>query len=259
MCSVGVLTRSRTRTQAASTSKPAASNSPTSRAGARVAVATQSSEAAKAQLALVQAQIDNIDLLLSRSEVKAPFAGEITARNAQIGTIATAAGQPMFTLIRDGELELRADVAEADLVRLAPGQGATLSLVGNPARLAGTVRLVEPAIDTATRLGRARITIDDDAAVRSGMYAEAAILVTEREALALPVTAIGATAGKSTVMLIRDGVAHVQPVTTGIRDNGWVEITEGLAAGDTVVTKAGAFVRDGDHINPVPAAAATTN
>ncbi len=43
---------------------------------------------------------------------------------------------------------------------------------------------------------------------------------------------------------------------TGIRDGGFVEIVEGLAVGDTVVAKAGAFVRDGDRINPVAASAA---
>ena len=42
-----------------------------------------------------------------------------------------------------------------------------------------------------------------------------------------------------------------------IRDGGWVEILSGISAGDLVVTKAGAFVRDGDRINPVPAAPAT--
>jgi len=46
-------------------------------------------------------------------------------------------------------------------------------------------------------------------------------------------------------------------VTTGIRQGSWVEIVAGLANGDTVVTKAGAFVRNGDKINPVPAAAET--
>ena len=44
---------------------------------------------------------------------------------------------------------------------------------------------------------------------------------------------------------------------TGIRDGGWVEILSGLAAGDLIVAKAGAFVRDGDRINPVPAPAET--
>ncbi len=243
-------------TQAAVDQSQAAATS----ANAQVSVATQALEAARAQLALVQAQVQNVDLQLSRAEVKAPVAGEITARNAQIGAIASAAGQPMFTMIRDGALELRADVAEADLTRLAAGQTATLTLVGQSEKLQGSVRLVEPSIDETTRLGRARIALPDTNAIRSGMFAEAAILVTERNSLAVPVTAIGITDGTSTVLRVVDGVAQLQPVTTGIRDAGWVEIIQGLAAGDSVVTKAGAFVRSGDHINPVPSAAdAVTN
>jgi HlyD family secretion protein len=46
-------------------------------------------------------------------------------------------------------------------------------------------------------------------------------------------------------------------VKTGIRDDGFVEIVEGLTPGDTVVTKAGAFVRNGDRINPIPAETGT--
>ena len=223
-------------------------------ATARVTVATQSLEAARAQLALVQAQLANIELQLSRTDVKAPVAGEITRRNAVIGSIASGASQPMFTLIRDGALELSGDVAEIDLIRLAPGQTVTMVAVGTPDRLTGTVRLVEPTIDTTTRLGRARITIDDPANVRAGMFMDAEILVVERETLAVPVTAVGANASGSTVMKIVDGSVTRTSVKTGIRDGGWIEIIEGLSPGDTVVTKAGAFVRDGDKINPVPAA-----
>lgn len=229
-------------------------------ANARVAVATQSLEAARAQLALVDAQVANIDLQLARTEVTAPFAGEITARNAQLGAIASAAGQPMFSLIRDSALELRADIAESDLARLAVGQTATLMLVGQPEPLHGSIRLVEPAIDTATRLGRVRIGIADSALVRSGMFVEAAILVRAADVTAVPVTAVGAAAGEATVMLVESGKVQRRVVKTGIREGGWVEITEGLSPGQTIVTKAGAFVRDGEMINPIPAApAAATN
>lgn len=223
-------------------------------ATARVTVATQSLAAARAQLELVQAQLANVDLQLSRTDVKAPVAGEITHRNAVVGAIASAAGQPMFTMIRDGALELSADVAEIDLTRLAPGQTVSMVAVGSPDRLTGTVRLVEPTIDTATRLGRARITIDTPEGVRAGMFMDAEILVTERETLAVPVTAVGSSSEGTTVMTVADGTVSRTPVRTGIRDGGWVEIVEGLEAGATVVTKAGAFVRDGDRINPVPAA-----
>jgi HlyD family secretion protein len=90
-----------------------------------------------------------------------------------------------------------------------------------------------------------------------GMFMEAEIQVAERETVAVPVTAVGSGDGQTTVMRVVDGVVSRVPVTLGIRDGGMVEIVEGISAGDLVVTKAAAFVRDGDRINPVPAAAGT--
>ena len=241
-----------TASQAAADQAAAAAISAT----ARVAVATQSLAAAEAQLTLVEAQIATVDLQLSRTRVIAPVAGVVVERNAQLGGVASAAGPAMFVLIRDGALELRADVAEPDLLRLAVGQRAQLVAVGTDAALTGTVRLVEPAIDTATRMGRARISIDAPDQLRAGMFVDASILVAERAGLAVPVTALGSSAAGTTVMRVRAGLVERVTVVTGIRDAGMIEIVSGLAIGDLVVTKAAAFVRDGDHINPVPAAAA---
>jgi HlyD family secretion protein len=221
-------------------------------ASARVTAATQTLEAARAQLELAEAQMANIDLQVERADVKAPVAGEIIARNAVIGAVATAQGEPMFQMIKDGALELTVELAEVDLPRLAAGQTVSMRSVGLTEPLTGAVRLVEPTIDTATRLGRARISIDGDDAVRSGMFMDAEILIAERDALAVPVTAIGRSAEGSTVMKVSDGVVSRVSVKTGIRDGGWIEVLEGISPGDTIVAKAGAFVRDGDRINPVP-------
>ena len=84
--------------------------------------------------------------------------------------------------------------------------------------------------------------------------AAAEIIAAERDTLAVPVTAIGSTPAGSMVMRVKDGVVERVSVRTGIRDGGLVEITQDLAPGDRVVTKAGGFVRDGDRINPIPAA-----
>lgn len=221
-------------------------------ANARVMVATQTLEAARAQVALVEAQLENVELQLARTNVVAPVAGEIVQRNAQVGAIASAAGTAMFSMIRDGALELRADVAERDLLRLKPGQGVRMTTVGGTAPLTGTVRLVEPSIDTETRLGRARISIDSPDAVRVGMFVDAEILLAERETLVVPVTAVGSGPEGDSVMRVTEGEVARVPVTTGIRDAGFVEITGGLARGDLVVTRSAAFVRDGDRVNPVP-------
>jgi len=219
-------------------------------AEARVLAATEAKASAEAQVGLIDAQIANVDLNLGRTGIAAPVAGVIVARSAQVGAIASAAGGPMFTIIRDGALELHADVTETDLMRLAPGQPVTLRALGQPLPVTGTVRLVEPTVDSATRLGRVRIAVDDSTLVRDGMFAEAEIKVDERTVLAAPITAVAAD---STVLRVTDGQVARVPVRTGIRDGALVEIRDGLAEGDLLVARAGAFVRAGDRINPVPA------
>ena len=239
-----------TASQAAADQAIAAATSAT----AQVNVATQALTAAQAQLALVDAQVADIELKLARTQIKAPVAGRIVARNAEVGAIATAAGQPMFTLIRDGLLELRADVAEEDLLRLQPGLAVTMRVVGLPEPQTGTVRLVEPEVDAVTRLGRVRITLDKPEAVRAGLFAEAEIVAASREVLSVPVTSVAAGEGVSTALRVTsEGVVESVEVTTGIRDGGMVEIVSGLAAGDMIIARAGAFVRPGDRINPVAA------
>jgi HlyD family secretion protein len=220
-------------------------------ANARIAVATQGLEAARAQLALAEARLETVELHLGRTEVRALVSGKIVARNAKLGAIATAAGLPMFVITRDSALELRADISESDVLRLAPGQTATLRAVGMVTALAGTVRLVEPTIDTMTRLGQARISVEDADALRPGMFAEADIIVDDHDGLAVPITALGSSADGNTVMRVTDGLVERVVVTTGIRDGGMIEITSGLSAGDQVVTKAAAFVRPGDRVTPV--------
>ncbi|MDP3379493.1 MAG: efflux RND transporter periplasmic adaptor subunit, partial [Brevundimonas sp.] len=56
-----------------------------------------------------------------------------------------------------------------------------------------------------------------------------------------------------TALKVSGDTARKVAVQTGIRDAGWIEILSGLAPGDQIVAKAGAFVRDGDRITPVPA------
>jgi HlyD family secretion protein len=221
-------------------------------AKARVTVAEQGMEAAKAQVAVVDAQIADVDLNLGRTAVKAPVAGRIVQRNAQVGAIGSAAGGPMFVIDRDGLLELRADVAEQDVLRLAVGQDVTIRAVGVAQPLTGKVRLIEPQVDATSRLGRVRIALDDGSAVVSGLFADATVLVAARTGLAVPGSALATADGADAVLVVgADGRATRKAVTTGIRDAGWIEITEGLADGDRVVAKAGAFVRDGDMIRPV--------
>lgn len=224
---------------------------------ARTTAAAQARTAAEAQLRLVEAQIADVELQLRRTAITAPVAGRVTGRDARIGAIA-AGGAPLFAIMRDGALELRADVAEQDVLALAPGQRATLRVAGRAEPIAGEIRLVEPTVDADTRLGRVRIGIDAPGTVRAGMFAEAEIEARTADALAAPVSALRRVEGGAEVYRVRDGVVEIVPVVAGIRDGALVEVVSGLSRGDLVVAKSGAFVRDGDRINPVPARAGGT-
>ncbi|MCK3776774.1 efflux RND transporter periplasmic adaptor subunit [Ensifer sesbaniae] len=226
---------------------------------ARVLSAEQAVAVANADIKVAEAQIDDIDLRLARTEVKAPVAGVISAKNAKVGAIATGNSEPLFAMIRDGAIEMKADVAEADIIKLAVGQPATVTLAGGNTKVEGTIRLIAPTVDPVSRLGTVFISLTATEKARAGMYASALITAEQKQAVVLPQTAVTNENGRTIVRKVENGVIRILPVKTGISDGKFIEVLEGLKAGEEVVARAGAYVRDGDHINPVKSAASATN
>lgn len=220
-------------------------------ATARVNSADQAILANKADVNVVDAQIADIDLKLARTAVKSPVDGVISARTAKIGAIAAGSGNPLFSIIRDNAIELKADVPEGDVLKLKAGQVVHISLAGTATKVDGKVRLVDPVIDATTRLGAVKIAVDDPALARIGMYASAEIIVSERKVLALPLAAVTTEADGVYVRKVENGRVKMTKVETGVQDGDFIEISAGLGAKDVVVEKAGAYVRDGDRITPV--------
>jgi HlyD family secretion protein len=222
-------------------------------ASARVNSAKQAIFANKADVKVIDAQIDDIDLKLARTDVKAPVGGVVSVRNARIGLIAMmGASNPLFTIIRDNAIELKADVPEGDILKLKPGQVVHISVAGTSTKVDGKVRIIDPVIDATTRLGSIKIVVDDPAVARIGMYASAEIIISERKVLSLPLTAVTAEKDGMYTRRIIDDRVKMTKVETGVQDGDFVEISKGLNAKDVVVEKAGAYVRDGDKITPVP-------
>lgn len=91
------------------------------------------------------------------------------------------------------------------------------------------------------------------------MYASAVIVAEQKETVVLPQTAVTSEDGKSIVRKVEDGVVRLVPVETGIQDGQFIEILSGIRPGEQAVAKAGAYVRDGDRINPVESAEPATN
>jgi HlyD family secretion protein len=226
-------------------------------AQARLNAATQAVAVGESDIEVVEAQIKDVDLKLARTGIKTPVDGVVSAKNAKIGAIASGAGEPLFTVIKDGAIELVADLSETDIQKVKVGQRANVTIAGSRAPIEGKIRLVSPTVDPTTRLGTVHIIVDGHSGARAGMYASAEIIVSEADALALPLSAVTSGRSGSTARRVEDNVVKQVKIQTGIQDGGFVEIVSGLQAGDKVVAKAGAFVRDGDRIAPVTADAAS--
>lgn len=221
-------------------------------AQARSNAAEQTLAIAQAELALARAQGREIEVRLARTEIKAPAAGIVSKRNARIGALAAmASSEPLFRLIADGAVELQAEVAEVELPNLKIGQPVLVTPAGASEPLKGTVRLISPEVDRASRLGRVRVALDGNPLVAIGSFARGVVETGRKTAVTLPLSAITYTRAGATVQSVKDGRIATKQVVLGHAGDGRVEIASGLSEGETVVTRAGTFVRDGDAITPI--------
>ncbi len=180
--------------------------------------------------------------------VRAPRAGLVIERNVRLGDLAGAGTTPWYRIAQGAQVELAADVGEDALGKLRPGSTAQVTLADG-AVAPGVVRLVSPAIDPATKLGRVRIALPVRPDVRAGGFAKASFTGFTRSALAVPETAVRYDANGASVMAVGpdERVSRVA-VTTGQRGGGYVELLTGPPAGSRVVEKAAAMLVPGDYV-----------
>jgi len=185
--------------------------------------------------------------------VQAPTAGLVTARAAVVGTMASARAEPLFRIAAKGEMELLAETTVKSLASIAPDQPAKIGIIG-VGELSGKVRMASKAISPTTQLGQVRVVVGSDPRLRVGAFGRASIELGRRCGPAIPLSAVLYSQGGAVVQVVRDGSVETRRVTVGLLAKGQAEIREGLAEGDVVVVRAGAFVRDGDRIRSITAA-----
>ncbi len=222
----------------------------------RLASAKNGLTIADADLALAQAQRDDLLLRVARTEIRAPVDGIVSRKAARVGATAAVAGEPLFHLIAHGRIELEADVTQSALGQLQPGQPATITIDGGSA-VAGHVRAVYPEVDRTSRLGKVRIKLDANAGLHSGAFARGMVEVARRTGSAVPVSALLYGSDDTVAVLaVKDGRVDERKVETGLSAAGFIEIMTGVAAGDVIVARAGPFLRTGDAVRvadaPIP-------
>jgi RND family efflux transporter MFP subunit len=167
-----------------------------------------------------------------------------------------AGGEALFRLSKDGETELRGQVAEQDLPLLKVGQPVDVKLTGTSKVYQGRIRLLGAVIDPATRLGTVKVSLTPDPNLRPGAFARAEVTVSNAERAVLPQTAVLNDDKGSYVLIVNaQGKIERRSIRVTGMVAGGVTIADGIDPKDQIVTTAGAFLQEGETVKPVLIAA----
>ncbi len=201
------------------------------------------------QMALAGAARANADLArasIGDRVIRAPFAGWVSLRTVSPGAIVTA-GTAIATVSDISRIKLDFTIPETRLSAIRAGQAIRAVSAAWPDRpFTGTVATIDPVIDPVTRAVRVRAILPNpDRALKPGMLLTVSVLSRQRQSLAVPELAVIGDGDDRYVFAVADGKAKRVKVDTGVRQNGQVEITGGVKAGQMIVTEGVVKLSDG--------------
>ena len=201
---------------------------------------TQNSvDLARASVKSAAAMVEIARIALADTVIRAPMAGIVSKRHVQAGE-KVSPDMPVYTIVNLAQLTLEAPVPSAEIPRIKIGQEVRFKVDGFGARdFAGKVARINPTTESGSRAMLVYIAVDNgDGALRGGMFAKGSI-VTERSMVApmVPLTAVRTEKHGTVVYALVNNKVVEQAVTLGLRneDEGYAEVTEGLAPGAKVI------------------------
>lgn len=223
-------------------------------------------DAAVAQEASTRAKVGYVKALLDYTEIRAPFAGVVTAKRAFVGEAVSpfgsspsggGSGGAIVTLVEFSSLYVGADVNESNLGKLGPRQPAEITLDAVPDKTYhGQLRQIVPAADRQKGTVRVKVAfLDADEKILPDLSARVAFTTqptqgsSGRARILVPKSAIVTSSGRTGVYRVVEGRVRFVPVETGKDVQGQVEITRGLSGGERLVSGSGGKeLRDGEKV-----------
>ena len=227
-------------------------------AEAQIRAAESALSAAEEQVGVAKAELAKINTLIVYTRVTAPFAGVVTRRDADTGSMIQAGTAPNATpLVRLSEntlLRLIVPVPESVAPQVRVGEPVEVRVPSLNRKFPGKVARFADKVQMSTRTMDTEVDVPNpELVLKPGMYAEVDLNLEEhRNALSIPLTALGGPEGKRTVLAVRDGTIEERPVTLGLETADRVEVRSGLQEGDLVVIGNRAQLKPGQRVNPKP-------
>lgn len=212
-------------------------------------------DALDAQIAQAKISVDTARKNLGYTRILAPMDGVVVAVETDEGqTLVSTQSAPTILILADLDtMTVKAQISEADVIRVKPGMPVYFNVLGEPdRRYHGTLRSVDPAPETVTDTDTSAKTVSSSATYYNGQFdvpnsdhrlrifmtAQVAIVLGEtRQALSIPLSVLGTSKGEGRyeVRVLKHGHPEPRIIRTGLKDNIYIEVRDGLNEGEEVV------------------------
>jgi len=193
-------------------------------------------DALRAQADAARAQENGARAMLGYSHLRAPFAGVVTVRMVDPGTMA-APGVPLLQIESAGPLQLQAAVDESTIGNIRKGMKVPIAFNAvSTGEVTGTVAEIVPAADPASHSFLVKIDLAPSGQLHTGMYGAAEFATGTRQAILVPLSAV-VLRGSLNCVYVLDGnaIAQLRSITLGAVRGELVEVLSGISAGEKLV------------------------
>jgi RND family efflux transporter MFP subunit len=213
-------------------------------------------EAGKAQIRLAEEEVKQVQTRLTKTLLRSPMDGMVSLRNVNVGDFVGEMGaKSMFRIVDNRVLDLTVTVPSGEMASLRPGQLITFSTDALPGKtFSGKVMFINPIVNEADRSLKVVAEVDNkNEQLKSGLFVTGRIKTGERRGvLKVPRAALltwDVPGKKADLFVVQEDTARRRTVGTGALSGDRVEVTNGVEAGELVVTRGGFNVKDGDKVN----------
>ncbi|MCA9729099.1 MAG: efflux RND transporter periplasmic adaptor subunit [Candidatus Eisenbacteria bacterium] len=215
-------------------------------------------EQAETEFAQAEAQRKKVELELSYTTIRAPFAGRVTKRMIDVGQNVVVGGN-LFTVVDSDPLLARIYLPEREVTRLAPDQPVRIQSDADPSiELTGNVVLIAPVVDTRTGTVKVTCQVEGESGkLRPGSFVRVKVETGVHESVAsIPKRALVPEGADTYVFRAEADSVMKVPIEVGLDADDIVEVLDGLEVGDRVVSVGHGALRNGSHIRELTAHAA---
>jgi RND family efflux transporter MFP subunit len=195
-----------------------------------------------------QYNFENAQIQMTKMSVKAPFSGVIVDLPYYTSGVRVAQGSPMVTLMSYNQMYMNINLPEKNIGELKLGQEVLVTNYTLPEdTIQGKVSELSPAISTETRTFSGKIEISNpELKLRPGMFVKADIITARKDSTIVIPKDVILTGGRGKYVFIvgRNSAADDRRITTGLENQNFVEITEGLSVNDRLIIKGFETLRD---------------